>query len=407
MLSIYSLMLGMYLFILFIDFSMWRSFSTPLFLSAFPIIFLLILNKVYAHDLGFYTIDNLQFYISLLLAFASILIASLFVYIIGKNVHHDSKAVYSKVYNWKQIKHAKQFISFAIVLKTIQVILLYLSGVSFFQMKEYLGSGLSGLTNELMILSIVLIYGTTIKLNFKYYILLLLAFIPLFLYGTRGWMLISIIAAIMFRGYYLRIWPNKILIISAPILGILFMMFTYIFKNTAGDVEASYSEIFTHVMGYFVAGIQGGNQLIGSMYDKQPYFEMSFSGLINLSKFILGNNNYVSNVGPNYFDTNYITPSVTNVSTAFGTLFHGLGKYFASLYIFIIFLFLYILFLFKNKIKNIFFLIYYCVIVAGVALSFFEYYLGLLFYFTSILQLFFIYLYTLIASNASKKFNKV
>ena len=108
---------------------------------------------------------------------------------------------------------------------------------------------------------------------------------------------------------------------------------------------------------------------------------MSFSALINLKEFLIGNKEYVSNIGPAFFNINKINVNLSNVNTAFGTLYHGLGPIFATIYIYMLYFILYFIFMVKYKIKNIFILMFYSVVMSGIFLSFFEYYLGLIFYF--------------------------
>lgn len=382
-----------YFFTLTIELNIWHSIATPYVLTTSPIVFLLIFNQLIGVKMGFYVISNNLLYIYFLLGFFSIFLSSIFVKIISKSQNYD----YSKKNNiekdFTQIKYLSYFFKTLVILKVFQLIILYGMGFSFLNMKESLGAGFSGITTLLLILCVVFFYGAYEKLKFTNVIFIIMSMIPLFLYGTRGWMFIAIIGGVLFKGYYYNIWPNKLLIVLSPILGISFMMVTYIFRNASGDVDASAVEMFQHVIGYFVAGVQGANQLFGSSIPTKPYLGMCFSAIINLKEFIIGNNNYVSNVGPDFFYINNINVNISNVNTAFGTLFHGLGPVIAPIYIFLLYFSLYMFFLMKNKIKNIFLLMFYSIITSGIFLSFFEYYLGLIFYFFAMMFLLFLYFY--------------
>lgn len=371
-----------------VDYFFWKNVATPFIITVVPLIFLLFFNQLVATHFGFYSISNKLIYWLFLIGFASCFFASLFVRLIAGNLKIDLNYKKNINISANYIFILDCFFKVLSILMFFSVLTLLLSGVHFFDMKEKLGQGVLGIGNLLLILCIVFIYGAKLKTGWIDLIFLIISMIPLFLYGTRGWMFISILGAILMRGYCFNIWPKKITIISAPVLGIAFMMLTYLFRNAKGGIESTFFDTFQHVVGYFVGGIQGASQILGSQAPRQPYFEMVFSGFINLFRLITGSQDYVSNVGPIFFNINHISPNLTNVNTAFGTIFHGLGVGWAIVYLFLIYTLLYLFFLFKYKINNILFFVFYSVVVAGIFLSFFEYYLGLLFFVISALFLF-------------------
>ena len=381
-------------FSLFIfEYCLWKNIATPYIMTTFPIVFLLIFNQLIGVELGFYSINNKLLYFYFSLGFLSIFLSSIFVRLIAKSQKLNFQKKNNVEVNSFQIKNISIFLKIFVLLKIFQVFILFAMGIHPFQMKESLGSGFSGITTLLLIICIVFFYGVYRKINFSNLFFLFISLIPLFLYGTRGWMFIAILGGILFKGYYHNIWPNKLYIALAPIFGISFMMISYVFRNASGGVDASVKEMFEHVIGYFVSGVQGANQLFGSSVPTSPYLGMTYSAIINLIEFLIGNGNYVSNVGPAFFNINHINPNISNVNTAFGTVFHGLGPIFAIFHFFILYFFLYIFYLLKNKIRSIFLLMFYSIVTSGIFLSFFEYYLGLIFYFFAIAFFVFLYLY--------------
>lgn len=382
-----------YIIIFIIEYKLWQSLMTPLILTSAPIVFVILFNQTIGVKMGFYSINNLQVYTTLGIGITSIFFVSIIVKVVSVYLNVNHNTFYSTESNKYQIKHAAQILTILLVYKTLQIIFLYFSGIPFFAMKPYLSSGFSGYTTLLMIICVTFFYGAYPKLNLKRVLMIALSLIPLLLYGTRGWMIMALLGGVFFKGYYQNIWPKKIFLILAPFLGISFLMATYLYRNAVGDVEASLSEIFQHVIGYFVGGIQGLNQIIGSGYDSSPYLGMTYSAFINIKELLIGNKNYVSNVGPIFFNINHYYNNVTNVNTAFGTLFHGLGTILASIHIIVLYSLLYILYIFRNRIGNIYVLTFYSLLTAGVSLSFFEYYLGLFFYFLVIIFLIVLYLF--------------
>lgn len=370
-----------YLILFLLEMKFWKSIATPFILTTAPIVFLLVFNQTVGVLMGFFNINNILFYIYFLFGFLSIFFASFFVRILASSQNFNFFKKNKFKNNVLQIKYASYLFKILLFIKISQILYFYITGTSFLNMKGLLGSGISGISTLLMIFCFVFFYGAYEKLKINNFVLMLLSILPLFLYGTRGWMFIAIIGAIMFKGYYHGKWPSKLFLLISPILGISFMMITYLFRNAVGEVDSNFYDIFQHVMGYFLAGIQGANQLLGSSVPTTPYLGMSFSALINLKEFLIGNKEYVSNIGPAFFNINKINVNLSNVNTAFGTLYHGLGPIFATIYIYMLYFILYFIFMVKYKIKNIFILMFYSVVMSGIFLSFFEYYLGLIFYF--------------------------
>ncbi|MBL7667629.1 O-antigen polymerase [Moraxella osloensis] len=296
------------------------------------------------------------------------------------------------------LKIRKFFLIYSFILFLYIGILILIFRIPVYNIQEHLSSGLAGHANLMSVISVSYIYATEKKFNIKSIFYLIISLIPLFLYGTRGWMIISILSGVFLKGYLFQKWPNKIYIILAPILGIGFMMLTYLYRNMLGEVDANSYEIFQHVIGYFISGIQGGDKLINSNVSREPYQDMVFSAIINILNILTGNSDkLVANASPNFFLINSEVGNLTNVSTAFGTLFYGLNFINGSIYLFILYIILNILF--NLKIKNIYYLSYICFLSSGIFLSFFEYYLGLLFYIESII---FLFLVSFIVNNVIK-----
>lgn len=381
---IYVLLCIGYTLLFYLDYFLWRKLITPFILTTFPIFFLIIFNEFIAIHFGFYSVTHGTFLWIITLGTVICAISSLFSRILTLTSYQKKQNTFIK--NFKTNHNIFLYMIKTLVMATfIYIIILWIQGNSLNNIKIALGKGVLGHLVLLNILAITVIYGINEKLNLTNIILIIIAFIPLFIYGTRGWMLISMLSAIFLRGFIYNKWPNRYFIVLSPIFGCAFLFVSYLYKNIFSNVEANNIDILYHVLGYFVAGIQGGNALLDSNVNSLPYLEMIFSGIINIFLMISGSQQFVSNVAPNFFNVSTYDFS-TNVSTALGTIYYGLGEIWGSLYIFLLYIVLNFLFIIKHK--NFYLLVYTSILSAGIFLSFFEFYLGLIFFIETLVFLF-------------------
>lgn len=201
------------------------------------------------------------------------------------------------------------------------------------EIKEYFAGGLAAHGIYFSILCAVFLYSGTRQMTKVELFLYFMSIFSIFLYGTRGWMFITILSSIYLRGLVFNIWSNKILILLSPVLGIGFMVVSYFYRNFTGNVDASLIEIFEHVMGYFVAGVQGANSLFVSNLPNDAYNNLVFNGIDNVIILLL-DGEYVSNSTPYFFTIND-SGMLSNVTTIFGTILYGLNIYIYWFFLFI------------------------------------------------------------------------
>lgn len=370
-----------YIVCLFFEYIFWRCLYTPFILMTFPIVILLIFNEFFGVQLGFSSLwEDALIQEYLFWGISAVVFSSLFSRFLMFSIMNTNRAQKESTENRMSDKIYLDIIFYSLsICLLLYVLFLIFTGIPFSSMKEYLGKGVAGHIVLINVLGSSYIYGTARKMSNIDKIMFIISLFPVFLYGTRGLLLLAILGGILCRGMLFRIWPKKTLILLSPILGIGFMTVSYLYRNFTGGVDASVTAIIQHVLGYLVAGIHGMSQLLQSGVDSQPYADMVFSGIKNIMVYFLGGE-FVSNVAPNYFVINNEFMNVSNVSTAFGTILFGLGLLNGCIYIFLLFVLLYIIFYFRKRHRGYLYNVYLSMLLAGVFLSFFEYYLGLLFY---------------------------
>ena len=370
-----------YIVCLFVEYIFWRVLYTPFILMASPIVILLIFNEIFGTQLGFSSLwEDALIQEYLFWGISAVIFSSLFSRFLMFSIINTNRVQKGNTENRGGNKTFLNIIFYSLsICLLLYVLFLIFTGIPFSSMKEYLGKGIAGHIVLINVLGSSYIYGTTKKMSNIDKIMFIISLFPVFLYGTRGLLLLAILGGVLCRGILFHIWPRKILILLAPILGIGFMTVSYLYRNFTGGVDVSIMVIIQHVLGYLMAGIHGMSQLLQSGVDNQPYADMVFSGLKNIMIYFLGGE-FVSNVAPNYFIINDEFMNVSNVSTAFGTILFGLGLLNGCIYIFLLFFLLYIIFFFRKRYCGYLYNLYLSMLLAGVFLSFFEYYLGLLFY---------------------------
>lgn len=378
-----------YTVLFFIEVFIKKTIVTPFILTTLPIVLIAIFNQVAMVDIGYFYLSDIFFeylLIGYLACFFASIVSHFFCSVLFINLRPKKDIFILPEVDKKIIKLLFTLISGILFLYSL--FLIFFLRVDWGEVKNYFSSGFAAHAIYFSILGAVFIYGSSKRMSKLDIFLYCVCFFPLFLYGTRGWMFIVILASILLRGYIFNIWPNKLWIFLSPVLGISFMILTYLYRNFTGGVEATFSEIISHVMGYFLAGIQGANALFNSNLPGEPYMNLVFNALNNIKSFLLGGQ-YVSNSTPYFFIISN-DGNLSNVTTLFGTLLYGLGIYFGSIYLFLLFFWINIIFFLRKYMYSIYFFIYLSVVCAAVSLAFFEYYLGLLFFIESIFILLFI-----------------
>lgn len=380
-----------YIFLLIalcIEYAMWRDIFTPFFSSGSIILFLIFVNQLFLLDFGFNSIENSNTFINIIsLGLLSAFCASVSFRLIfapackGVNFNRVANILefdFNKVDN----QLVKKFIYIlCISVNSYIFYLLLVAGVPFSNIgKEYLSEGLLAHLISYLLIAYCYLYGSKIRLKFTEGVVLFLCLLPAILYGTRGWIFLAIISGIFFRGYCCNKWPSLMRIFFGFFVFILLFVFSYYYRNYVSSNDYAFEQIMIHAIGYLFAGVQGGAELFGTNNDRVPYFNMIFSGLLNIYSFITGERNYVSNVAPNFFIINTQTFQQSNVSTVYGTVFFGLGASLGVIYFVIYFSIFYLLYIGVKKTKSINIKIFYSFMMAGLVLGFFEHYLGLLFY---------------------------
>lgn len=381
-----------YIFVLIalsIEYTMWRDIFTPFFSSTSIIIFLIFVNQLFLLDLGFNSIENSNTFINitslgLLSAFCASVSFRLIFAPACKGVNFN-RVVNISEFDFDKVDNLliRKFIYIlCISVNSYIFYLLLAAGVSFSNIgKEYLSEGLFAHFTLYLLIAYCYLYGSRIRLKFIEGVALFLCLLPAILYGTRGWIFLAIISGIFFRGYCYNKWPSLITIFFGFCVCILLFIFSYYYRNYVSSNDYAFEQIMIHAIGYLFAGVQGGAELFSTNNDSEPYFNMIFSGLLNIYSLITGERNYVSNVAPNFFIINSQTFQESNVSTVYGTVFFGLGASLATIYFIIYFSIFYFLYIRVKKTKSINIKIFYSFMMSGLFLGFFEHYLGLLFYF--------------------------
>lgn len=366
-----------------------KTYFTPFHLTTAPVVFVAFFNQLIMTQFGFFELND-AFFMYLLVACVICFFASFTAQFVGMLFYSGKKS--SPIHSDYLIADRKilksLFSSVSICLFIYSIYIIFFLRVDWANVKEYFSSGLPAHAIYFTILGAVFLYGGTKRMTKKELILYIVSIFPLFLYGTRGWIFITILSSIYLRGYIFNIWPNKLFILLSPVFGIFFMMISYLYRNFTGDVEASFSEIFGHVMGYFVSGVQGANALFNSNLSNEPYNNLIFNAFYNIKSFLLGGG-FVSNSTPYFFQISD-DGNLSNVTTIFGTILYGLGLGIGSVYLYFLFFMINMMFIMKYRVINIYFLIYFSIVSSGISLGFFEYYLGLLFFVESVFILLFL-----------------
>lgn len=379
-----------YIIILVSEFLLKKTLFTPLCLVSIPIVIIALFNQLYMTGIGYFALSETFFFYLLLgcvVCFLSSITAHLV--LLGKTTRKEKKHYTMMPDSDKKILRLI-FLVCSFYLFFYCLFLLFVQNISLGGLKSYLQNGLAAHLIYFSILGAVFLYGSSKKMSFKDTLIYTTSILVLVLYGTRGWVFITVLSGIYLRGYLYNIWPNKLLIVMSPVLAILFMVLSYYYRNFTGYVEASFAEILNHVLGYLVAGVQGANALFLSNIESEPYRNLVFNALNNIKAILLGGE-LVSNSTPYFFYTSR-DGALSNVTTIFGTVFYGLGLTYGGIYLYFIFFVINIMFILRKQVTNIYFLTYFSCISSAISLGFFEYYLGLLFFIESIFILFFLFI---------------
>lgn len=379
-----------YIIILISEFLLKKTLFTPLYLVSVPIVIIALFNQLYMTKIGYFALSE-TFFFYLLLGCVVCFLSSITAHLVflGKTKRKEKKHYTIMPESDKKILRLI-FLVCSVCLFFYCIFLLFVQNVSLGGLKSYLQNGLAAHLIYFSILGAVFLYGSSKKMSFKDILIYTTSILVLVLYGTRGWVFITVLSGIYLRGYLYNIWPNKLLIVMSPVLAILFMVLSYYYRNFTGYVEASFAEILNHVLGYLVAGVQGANALFLSNIESEPYRNLVFNALNNIKAILLGGE-LVSNSTPYFFYTSR-DGALSNVTTIFGTVFYGLGLAYGGIYLYFIFFAINIMFILRKQVTNIYFLTYFSCISSAISLGFFEYYLGLLFFVESIFILFFLFI---------------
>lgn len=368
------------------DYLLWRSYTTPIFLSLFPIALLIFVNQAIAIHFGFNDLSgDTESLIVFLYAWTIALLVSVIVRFLfvadsvrAAKIHNTSDFVV-KIKSTYTVFHI--IVLFVLIFDTYILFLLLSPGLTVKDVAAaYLANGFGGHISQILLLSYCYVIGLKPRLSFVTLSIAILCLLPPFIYGGRGWIFIAVLAGIFFRGFKHGIWPSRLFLFLSPLLSILFVVFTYLYRDFISGTDSVIDQTFEHVIGYLVAGIQGASQLLTSDADPSKYAGMTFNGILNVIAFLSGSSDYSTNVAPDFWVINQLSLQQSNVHTLYGTVFFGLGYFYATIYFIVYFLIFYFFYFRAQASKNEPFLIFYSFMLSGLFLGFFEHYLGSLFY---------------------------
>lgn len=327
-----------------IDFSIYRQRITPFTMLALPFTAVLTLAVLFAEPLGFVAVD--PGIITLwMLGLGAFWVGGLPFAITSHKKRHAIVSHTGKAANERKVIRCAKVFGWSSLLVSGLAILAAManSGVSAIGTSEFgkiFSSGIAGHSIVVGSSVLILLIGTADKQQPKSILLILLLIAVSLLYSVRSWVLIPIIAGVIYRVLTRRLKITAIMVVTIILVGFIVFSSKYILSWFLTDPsillrEESQLFLIQHFLAYIFAGILGGSEAIRIGFENLPGANSAamFAPFITVLNVFTNNTlGTVQIINPNYLRTGIEFDELSNVFTLFGTAQYHLGFWGMVLY---------------------------------------------------------------------------
>lgn len=371
------------IFLLVLEKEMWKTYFTPTFFLLVPFLIVWLLVLFFAKSLGFKVFYVPSLFIWIIGIFVFWLPSLLLNRFLLKNKFHFSIP--------KGIELELQLVKNDNLIKFISLFIIGLFILHFFiSIHVYgfnsIGSDMfgsffagSGFWGHLRVISmpIIIYHLVTFKNNWRSKsAILFVLFSVLFLYQVKGWILITVISAII-----LKIWLGQIkvslkLLILIITFGLLVFFISYYFSlvvSQNGKFSLDFMLwVIKHFAFYLFSGVLGFSEYVKNDLPSSLNYNVIIAPVMNIVNKLLGQplidpiNHYAVDIGGN---------QDSNVYSFFGTLYIWSGIYVGMFFTFIYGVLYYIVYLVFIMSRNVWLYIAIFFLIGLLSMGWFEFYL--------------------------------
>lgn len=359
---------------------------TPFTLLAWPFLAMVLLYSIIGQPLGFVSLslEALLWWQAYLLLFW---IGGITIYLIlgrGVNYAHVQKnrevVAYSTRIPLLMLWLVIPIISFFLFKSIVGVG--GLSNISSYEFQRLYGGGLPGHLRVFSYLPFIVLMGHFKKENYFETVTLLVMIVLYFAYPVQSWLILPIIAGIIYRALSGKIKINlRTLVLIAIVMFVIFILFyTWEFytRNQGNYFSINiFIELAIHFCAYLFGGILAFSQLLsntlGSYYSE---FAVLIAPIINLYNSLAGLE--LNNICTSEQMINFVHAKGSNVYTLFGTIYCFTGASATIVFAWFLGIVSYGLLVIAMRAKNPWLLAYTTFFCSALVVAWFDYYYWML-----------------------------
>lgn len=248
--------------------------------------------------------------------------------------------------------------------------------------KSY-GYGFAGHVKNFSIGLFVFLVGTVRRDNVFGLFTIFILIVMYFLYPVKCWVIIPVLAGLIYRVLSGRYKPSICNILLPLFLGFNLFIIAYVIEFGAKNIEAIYNievykELFRHFVTYIFAGVLALGEVVRTMVESlngDPH--IIFTPFVNLYAVIFSGE-LISHKCQAFSVISLDGIKQSNVHTFFGTLLINLGYFSSMIYVVYFGSIVYVLFALAKVTRNCWFMVIWSFIGVMLSLGWFEYYFWLL-----------------------------
>lgn len=374
-------LIGEVVLLIHLDRMLWGSWITPTSVLAVPYTFVVLLAWMLADTFGFYP---------LYVPSVSVWMLGLALFWFGGTVMaipltgHLRRSWARGAFRFE--KDAQKFairflwVAYPLVLLRLISLLGSLGGIQGLATDAFTTLYGRGLYAHIMVVSYPLLIFLIGTVNRRQYLVILTIFLGLglvFVYQVKSWMVVPILAGLLYRWSSGRLKLTLKFSIFFLLLTIGLFFGSYLVGFGASDPSLLlkpdvYLFLARHFANYLFAGVLAFSQAV----ERQLEFSLSpaqvFAPLVNVYRVLMGGE-LISQINPNFLSLGYIGQT-SNVNTLFGTLVLFLGVIGAALYVVLMAVLIYAIYLTSRLTRNCWFNVLWCFIAGMLIVGWFDFY---------------------------------
>lgn len=330
---ILSILCGQVALFAYMDRILWRTLATPTTMLSVPYTIVVLLVWIFGPQLDFAPL----FSPSVIIWIVSLMV----VWLVGLGFalmyrsflsrHNSNTLQLDNEQEAQNVSLALVWIIYPILIIRLLQLLSRLGGFDAISTDEFAEQYGRGIFAHLMVLSypmLILLIGTVGRKQWLIIFTILVGLSLIFVYQVKSWMIVPILAGLIYRWTTGRIRVSARLLFSVLILMIILFFGSYLLGFGANDPAALvnpdvYLFLARHFANYLFAGVLAFSETMKYGFLIDVSAEQVFAPVINIYRVLVGEK-LVTQINPTFLVIGYLGQT-SNVNTLFGTLVLMLG----------------------------------------------------------------------------------